>query len=209
MFSMCPGVEDNQNYKKVISSPHRIAIFASGSGTNAEAIMAHFVNHPTVEVAALLSNNPSAYALERARKYNVPTLVFNRSQFRESEEVLNWLIGKKISHIVLAGFMWLVPDYLVKKYSGRIINIHPALLPKYGGKGMYGMHVHEAVKAAGEKETGITIHLVNERYDEGRILLQAKVSLTGKETAEEIAAKVHALEYRHYPDVIEKWVRNS
>ncbi|MFN3839105.1 MAG: phosphoribosylglycinamide formyltransferase [Cyclobacteriaceae bacterium] len=188
---------------------NRLAIFASGSGTNAEAIMAHFANHPSIEVAALLSNNPNAYALERARKFNVPTMVFSRYQFRETEEVLNWLIEKKVTHIVLAGFLWLVPDYLVKKYRGRIINIHPALLPKYGGKGMYGMHVHEAVKAAGEKETGITIHLVNEHYDEGKILLQAKTNLTGTETAEEIAAKVHALEYRHYPDVIEKWVRNS
>ena len=188
---------------------NRLAVFASGSGTNAEAIMAHFANHPSIEVAALLSNNPNAYALERARKFNVPTMVFSRYQFRETEEVLNWLIEKKVTHIVLAGFLWLVPDYLVKKYQGRIINIHPALLPKYGGKGMYGMHVHEAVKAAGEKETGITIHLVNEQYDEGKILLQAKTNLTGTETIEEIAAKVHALEYRHYPDVIEKWVRNS
>ncbi len=191
------------------SQKKRIALFASGNGTNAEAIMAHFANHPTVIVEALLSNNPDAYALERAKKFNVPTLVFNRFQFRESEDVLNWLSEKKITHLVLAGFLWLVPDNLVKKYSGRIINIHPALLPKYGGKGMYGMRVHEAVKAADEKETGITIHLVNEHYDDGKVLLQAKVTLSGSETAEEIAAKVHALEYRHYPDVIEKWVRNS
>lgn len=187
----------------------RLALFCSGNGTNAEAIMTYFANHPTVEIAALLSNNPNAYALERARKFNVPTLVFNRSQFRESLEVLNWLFEKKVTHIVLAGFMWLVPDYLVKEYHGRIINIHPALLPKYGGKGMYGINVHQAVKAAGEKETGITIHLVNEHYDKGKVLLQARVSLQGSETPEEIAAKVHELEYRHYPDVIEKWVRNS
>jgi phosphoribosylglycinamide formyltransferase-1 len=187
----------------------RLAIFASGNGSNAEAIMTRFANHPVISVAGLLSNNANAYALERARKFNVPTLVFNREQFRQSQHVLNWLTEKKVTHLVLAGFMWLVPDYLVKKYEGRIINIHPALLPKYGGKGMYGMHVHEAVKAAGEAETGITIHLVNERYDEGKILLQARVKLTGSETAEEIAAKVHELEYRHYPDVIEKWVRNS
>ncbi|QOI96471.1 MAG: phosphoribosylglycinamide formyltransferase [Flammeovirgaceae bacterium] len=194
---------DNSTHEK------RLAIFASGSGTNAEAIMTHFANHPLVAVAALLSNNPHAYALQRAQKFNVPTFVFNRHQFKESHEVLNWLTEKKITHLVLAGFMWLVPDYLVKAYAGRIINIHPALLPRYGGKGMYGMHVHQAVKAAGEKETGITIHLVNERYDEGKILLQARVKLTGTETAEEIAAKVHELEYRHYPDVIEKWARNS
>lgn len=191
------------------TSEKRLAIFASGSGTNAEAIMTYFAHHPTVEVAALLSNNPNAYALQRACKFNVPTLVFNRTRFRESKEVLNWLIEKKVTHIVLAGFMWLVPDYLVREYHGRIINIHPALLPKYGGKGMYGMHVHQAVKAAGDKETGITIHLVDEHYDKGKILLQARVCLKGSETPEEIAAKVHELEHRHYPDVIEKWVRNS
>jgi phosphoribosylglycinamide formyltransferase-1 len=187
----------------------RLAIFASGNGTNAEAIMAHFARHPSISVAALLSNNPNAYALERARKFSVPTLVFNREQFQQSGEVLNWLIEKNVTHLVLAGFLWLVPAYLVKKFEGRVINIHPALLPKYGGKGMYGMNVHEAVKAAGDKETGITIHLVNEHYDKGKVLLQARTKLTGAETAEEIAAKVHALEYRHYPDVIEKWVRNS
>lgn len=202
MQTQLPG-SDNPIRKK------RLAIFASGSGTNAEAIMTHFANHPLVSVAALLSNNPNAYALQRAQKFNVPTFVFSRHQFKDSHEVLNWLTERKITHLVLAGFMWLVPDYLVNAYAGRIINIHPALLPRYGGKGMYGMHVHEAVKAAGEKETGITIHLVNERYDEGKILLQARVKLTGTETAEEIAAKVHELEYRHYPDVIEKWVRNS
>lgn len=171
--------------------------------------MTYFARHPSISVAALLSNNPNAYALERARRFNVPTLVFSRDQFRQPGEVLNWLSEKEITHLVLAGFLWLVPDYLVKKFEGRIINIHPALLPKYGGKGMYGMKVHEAVKAAGEHETGITIHLVNEHYDKGKVLLQARVKLTGTETPEEIASKVHDLEYRHYPDVIEKWVRNS
>jgi phosphoribosylglycinamide formyltransferase-1 len=187
----------------------RLAVFASGNGSNAEAIMTYFARHPSISVAALLSNNPNAYALERARRFNVPTLVFSRDQFRQPGEVLNWLSEKEITHLVLAGFLWLVPDYLVKKFEGRIINIHPALLPKYGGKGMYGMKVHEAVKAAGEHETGITIHLVNEHYDKGKVLLQARVKLTGTETPEEIASKVHDLEYRHYPDVIEKWVRNS
>lgn len=202
MHTQLPG-SDNSTREK------RLAIFASGSGTNAETIMTYFKNHPLISVAALLSNNPNAYALQRAQKFNVPTFVFNRHQFKESREVLYWLTEKKITHLVLAGFMWLVPDYLVNAYAGRIINIHPALLPGYGGKGMYGMRVHEAVKAAGETETGITIHLVNERYDEGKILLQAQVKLVGSETAEEIAAKVHELEYRHYPDVIEKWARNS
>lgn len=187
----------------------RIAIFASGSGTNAEAIMKHFRHHQKIEVSALLSNRPDAYALERARNFNVPTLVFNRKQFYETGEVLTWLQQRQITHIVLAGFLWLVPASLIQAYPGRIINIHPALLPKYGGKGMYGLHVHRAVKEAGETETGITIHLVNEKYDEGQILLQARIQLQGTETPEQIAEKVHELEYRHYPDVIEKWVQHS
>jgi phosphoribosylglycinamide formyltransferase-1 len=184
----------------------RIAIFASGSGTNAEEIFKHFQHHPTIEVVLLLSNNPQAFALERAKKFNIPSKVFTRSEFRESEEVLIWLQKRSITHIVLAGFMWLVPDYLVKSYPHRIINIHPALLPKFGGKGMYGMRVHEAVKAAGEKETGITIHEVNERYDEGKILFQATCTVGQEDTPEQIAEKVHALEYAHYPGVIEEWI---
>jgi phosphoribosylglycinamide formyltransferase-1 len=123
--------------------------------------------------------------------------------------VLAWLNQHRVTHVVLAGFLWLVPASIIQHYSQRIINIHPALLPAFGGKGMYGMRVHEAVKAAGATETGITIHLVNDRYDEGKILLQARTQLTGSETPEQIAQKVHALEYLHYPDVIEKWIRNS
>ncbi len=187
----------------------RIAIFASGSGTNAEAIIRHFSHHTHVQVVLLLSNKSDAYVLERARKLNVPARVFTRKQLYETDTVMHWLTEYQVTHIVLAGFLWLIPEPLIRAYPGRIINIHPALLPKYGGKGMYGMHVHQAVKAAAEKETGITIHLVNERYDEGQILLQARVPLTSKETVEEIAAKVHELEYRHYPAVIEKWVRHS
>lgn len=185
---------------------HRIAILASGSGTNAEEIFKHFQHHPTIEVVLLLSNNPQAYALERAKKFNIPAKVFTRPEFRESEEVLLWLKKRRVTHLVLAGFMWLIPDYLIKSYPHRIINIHPALLPKFGGKGMYGMHVHEAVKAAGEKETGITIHEVNERYDEGRILFQAKTKLNPADTPEQIAQKVHMLEHAYYPQVIEEWI---
>ncbi len=184
----------------------RIAIFASGSGTNAEEILKRFQSHTSIEVVLLLSNNPQAYALERAKKFNIPTKVFNRTVFRESEEVLIWLHKRSVTHLVLAGFMWLVPNYLVKSHPHRIINIHPALLPKFGGKGMYGMHVHEAVKAAGEKETGITIHEVNERYDEGEILFQAKCEVSATDTPEQIAQKVHQLEYAHYPRVIEEWI---
>ena len=169
--------------------------------------MKHFQLHPDIEVVLLLSNNAQAYALERAKKFNITSRVFNRSIFRESEEVLNWLKEKEVTHIVLAGFMWLVPDYLIKSFSGKIINIHPALLPKFGGKGMYGMFVHEAVKAAGEKETGITIHDVNEHYDEGKILFQAKCPVIPSDTTDDIAKKVHALEYAHYPRVIEDWIK--
>lgn len=187
---------------------HRIAIFASGSGTNAEEILKRFQHHTSIEVVLLLSNNPQAFALERAKKYNVPSKVFTRSQFRETEEVLTWLIERETTHIVLAGFMWLMPEYLIKAYPGKIINIHPALLPKFGGKGMYGMHVHEAVKAAGENETGITIHEVNERYDEGKILFQTSCPVDPFDTAEQIAVKVHALEHEHYPKVIEGWINS-
>ncbi len=187
----------------------RIAIFASGSGTNAEEILKHFQQHPSIEIVLLLSNIPQAYALERAKKYSVPVLVFTRSQFQETGEVINWLKEKKVTHVVLAGFMWLVPDALVKIFPGKIINIHPALLPKYGGKGMYGMHVHEAVKAGGEKKTGITIHEVNEQYDEGRILFQASCTVDATDTPEQIAQKVHQLEYAHYPRVIEAWIINK
>lgn len=188
---------------------HRVAVLASGSGTNAEEIFKYFRNHPSIQVVLLLSNNPLAYALERAKKYNIPSKVFTRSEFRESEEVLIWLQKRSVTHLVLAGFMWLVPDYLIKSYPHHIINIHPALLPKFGGKGMYGMHVHEAVQAAGEKETGITIHEVNERYDEGKILFQAKCEVSPSDTADEIANKVHQLEYQHYPSIIEEWISKS
>lgn len=184
----------------------RIAIFASGSGTNAEEIFKHFKHHSTIEVALLLSNNPQAYALQRALKYNVPTLNFSRQEFYNTQSVLDQLRHYHITHIVLAGFMWLIPDYLIKAFSGRIINIHPALLPKFGGKGMYGMKVHESVKASGETETGITIHEVNDRYDDGKILFQCACSVDRDDTAEQIANKVHELEYKHFSDVIENWV---
>ena len=186
--------------------PHRLAIFASGSGTNAEEIFKYFRNHQKISVAGLLSNNPEAYALVRAANHAVPTMVFSRKQFRETDEVVNWLKEKQITHVVLAGFLWLIPENLIRTYPGKIINIHPALLPRFGGKGMYGMKVHEAVKAAGETETGITIHEVNEQYDEGRILFKAICPVMGDDTPETIANKVHQLEYAWYPKVIENWL---
>jgi phosphoribosylglycinamide formyltransferase 1 len=184
----------------------RIALFASGNGTNAEVIMAAFQKHPSIEVALVLSNNADAFVLKRAQAHNIPTRIFTRTQFRESDTVIQWLQESNITHIVLAGFMWLVPDSLTKRYSGKIVNIHPALLPKFGGKGMYGMFVHEAVKAAGETETGITIHEVNEHYDEGKVLFQATCEVAATDTVEMIAHRVQQLEHLHYPKVIEQWV---
>ena len=185
----------------------RVAIFASGSGSNAEEIFKYFQHHTFTEVVLLLSNNPQAYALERAKKFHIDTRIFNRIEFTKSTLVLDWLTEKKVTHIVLAGFLWLVPDYLIKAFPDRIVNIHPALLPKFGGKGMYGMKVHEAVRSGNELETGITIHLVNDKYDEGKVLFQAKCQVGPSDTPEEIAKKVHALEYEYYPRVIDEWIR--
>ena len=189
-----------------MSKKFRLAIFASGSGTNAEAIMKYFQHHPQIEVGILLSNNSNAFALERAKKFNIPTRVFDKQQFRESDEVLSWLREFEITHVVLAGFLWLLPENLVQSFSDKVINIHPSLLPKFGGKGMYGMKVHEAVKAAGESESGITIHLVNAKYDDGRILHQSSCIISPEDSPQKIAAKVYELEYANYPKTIEKWV---
>ena len=189
-----------------MKSKTRIAIFASGSGTNAEEIFKYFQKHAFAEIALLLRNNPDAYALVRAKKYGINTKVFTKIQFRESDEILNWLKETNITHIVLAGFLWLIPQNLITTFPNRIINIHPALLPKFGGKGLYGMKVHEAVKTAGEKQTGITIHEVNERYDDGRILFQAACEVLPSDTPVQIADKIHRLEYAHYPKVIEQWI---
>ena len=185
---------------------NRIAIFASGSGTNAENIIKYFANSQSIKVDLVFSNNPNAQVLERANKFNIETFVFNRSQFYESEIVLKMLVNKSIDNIVLAGFLWLMPNNLIDNYKTKIINIHPALLPKYGGKGMYGMKVHESVILNKEVESGITIHDVNEHYDQGKIIFQAKFKIEPNETPESLANKVHALEYEHFPGIIEKWI---
>ncbi len=182
----------------------KIAIFASGSGTNAEQIMSHFRDHTEEMVALVLSNKHDAYVLERAKKFGVATHVFDRHTFRETTEILEMLKEYGITLIVLAGFLWLVPAYLIKAYPGRIVNIHPALLPDYGGKGMYGSYVHEAVIGNGEKESGISIHYVNEKYDEGAIILQEKCDVFPDDTPESLAARIHHLEHKYYPEVIEK-----
>lgn len=183
----------------------KLALFASGSGTNVENIAGYFREHPSVSVEMILCNNPEAGVIERAKRLGIPLRLFNREQFR-SGEVAAWLTEAGIDWVVLAGFLWLVPKNLVEAFPDRILNIHPALLPKYGGKGMYGHYVHEAVVAAGETESGITIHFVNEHYDEGAILFQATVPVEPGDTPDEVARKIHALEYAHFPAVIEKAV---
>jgi phosphoribosylglycinamide formyltransferase-1 len=184
----------------------KIAIFASGSGTNAENIIRYFSTGNIAKVALVLSNRREAYVLQRAKALKVKTAFFDRNDFCASGSVNELLLREDISLIVLAGFLWLVPEQILNSFKGRIINIHPALLPAYGGKGMYGERVHRAVIENGETESGITIHHVNSRYDEGDIIFQARCSVDPCDTPETLAAKVHALEYEHYPPVIEQLI---
>lgn len=182
-----------------------IAIFASGSGTNAQAILDYFKDNTQVVIKCIYSNNPEAYALKRAQNYNIDTFTFNNTDFYHSNNVLDHLQNHQIDLIVLAGFMWLVPKSLVNEYT--VINIHPALLPNYGGKGMYGHHVHEAVIKNQEKESGITIHYVNNEYDKGTIILQEKCLINPDDTPDSLADKIHKLEHLYYPITIEKVVQ--
>lgn len=182
----------------------KILIFASGSGSNAERIATYFAEKGTAQVCVILSNNPRAGVLERAKRLSIPALVFDREAFYKRDVVLNIIKAEQPDLIVLAGFLWKVPAYLTEAYPNQIVNIHPSLLPKYGGKGMYGAHVHEAVIANGEKESGISIHYVNEHYDEGNIIYQAKTTVLPTDTAESLAEKIHLLEYEHFPHVIEE-----
>lgn len=185
----------------------KIAIFASGSGSNAENIILYFAKNPKISVNAVFSNVPDAYVLERAKKLNVPAYTFNKEELRTPGKILAKLQELDTDFIVLAGFLWLMPGDITAAFPNRIVNIHPALLPNYGGKGMYGMNVHNAVVAAGEKESGITIHYVNDRYDEGATIFQAKCPVTSEDTPETLATKIHALEYEHFPRIIEQVVK--
>lgn len=190
-------------------SRHNIAIFVSGTGSNARVMIEYFreltaKGEGDFKVAMVVSNSKTAKALDMAAQKNIPTLTLDRSAFRHTKELLDTLSEFEVNFIVLAGFLWLIPPYLVKAFPNRIVNIHPALLPKYGGKGMYGMNVHRAVKAAGETESGITIHYVNEHYDEGAIIFQAGTSLEPTDTPEDIAAKVLRLEHENYSRVVEE-----
>jgi len=184
----------------------RIAIFASGSGSNAQKIMEYFKHHPSIEVAIVLSNNPDAYVLQRADNFEIPTHIFDRHTFYHTNEVVRILQNLSVDGIVLAGFLWLVPQVLLEAYPDKILNIHPALLPLYGGKGMYGDRVHQAVLEARDLETGITIHRVNERFDEGEILFQARVKIDPQDTRDMIRFKVQQLEHAHYPRIIENFI---
>ncbi len=182
----------------------RVVIFASGSGTNAENLIKFFHNSDNVSVIQVLTNNPRAKVLDRAKNLKVSALSFNRVAFTETDDVLNILKNNNPDLIVLAGFLWKFPERILNEFPDKVINVHPALLPKYGGKGMYGMHVHEAVVANNERETGITIHYVNENYDEGAIIFQAKCEVSSNDSADDVAAKIHKLEMEHFPKVVEK-----
>jgi len=185
----------------------KIALFASGTGSNVFNILTYFKNNPEIEVVAVLSNNPNAGALQHAQNFNVETLVFTKEMF--STDVIEFLESKEVDLIVLAGFLWLVPETFVNRYNHRILNVHPALLPNYGGKGMYGMNVHKAVVANNELQSGITIHEVNENYDEGNIVAQFRCLLEKGDTPESLAKKIHALEKAHFPETIEKFIQHN
>jgi len=182
---------------------NNIAIFASGSGTNAENIIKYFSNKKSAKVRLVLSNRREAFVLKRAAAHNVKTVFFERAEFYHSDKILDYLISENIDFVVLAGFLWLVPGNILEKYEGKIINIHPALLPAHGGKGMYGEKVHRSVIESREHESGITIHYVNKKYDDGDIIFQARCKVDPSDTPESLASKVHALEYEYFPRIIE------
>ncbi len=185
----------------------RIAIFASGSGSNAQNINEYFQDNSDVSISLILANKADAYVLERAKNMNIPSFVFSNKELQSTSVVLDKLKAFDIDFIVLAGFLLKVPSNLISAFPNKIVNIHPALLPKFGGKGMYGMHVHQAVVDNKEKETGITIHFVNENYDEGQIIFQDKFDVAETDTAEDVASKIHELEYKHFPRVIEEVIK--
>lgn len=186
--------------------PIKIALFASGSGSNAENIANYYSKSTVFEFPLIISNKANAYVHERAKKLQIPSFTFSKEDFLAGDKIITFLKEHNIEYIVLAGFLLKIPDSLVEAYPNKIINVHPALLPKFGGKGMYGQHVHQAVADAGETESGITIHYVNGNYDEGNVIFQAKCPVLPTDTPDMIAKKVHALEYEHFPRIIsELW----
>ena len=188
-------------------SNKKIAIFASGSGTNAQNIIEYFSENEEVTVDSVWSNKKNAYVLQRAENFGIKTFIFGKEEFLNSNFVVEKLIERDIDLIVLAGFLWLLPVNLIQNF--KIINIHPALLPKYGGKGMYGMNVHNSVVKNGETESGISIHFVNSKYDDGELIFQAKCPVLSADSPDDVANKIHKLEYKHFPEVIEKVLLES
>jgi phosphoribosylglycinamide formyltransferase-1 len=186
----------------------KLCVFASGAGSNAENIIRYFRDKMTAEVVLVVVNKPGAGVIARSEKLGVEVLVTGRDYFADPQGLTRALSQKRVDFIILAGFLWLIPSSLIHAFEGKIINIHPSLLPKFGGKGMYGEKVHQAVIDAGEKESGITIHLVDEHYDRGRILLQQRCKVEAGETASSLAEKIHRLEHHYYPELIESLVSN-
>lgn len=185
----------------------KVVVFASGNGSNAQKIIDRFENSEKIEVSAIFSNKAEAFVVERAKKHRIKCIIFSRKDFYEDAVVAKHLKEIKPDLIVLAGFLWLIPHEMTLEYKNKIINLHPALLPKYGGKGMYGMNVHKAIIENKETESGITIHYVNEKYDEGAIIFQDSVNIDGEDTPETLAEKIHQLEHKHFPEVIENLLK--
>lgn len=183
-----------------------IAIFASGSGSNAERLTDYFTDNEDINISLFLTNNKNAGVIERGHRLGIPTVIFNKTSFVKSNKIVELLVNQHIDYVILAGFLWLIPENLLQEFPGKLINIHPALLPKYGGKGMWGHHVHEAVVNNKETESGITIHLVNEEYDKGEILFQTECPVSLSDSPAEVAKKVQQLEYEHFPKVVEKFI---
>ena len=196
------------NEPKITNAKTNIAIFASGTGTNAKQIIQHFTAHPSVSVALVVCNKPGAGVINIATDHHIPVLMIEKTRFAETGYVRE-LQGHLVHFIVLAGFLWKVPDVLIQHYRNKIINIHPALLPKYGGKGMYGAKVHEAVLASGDKTSGITIHYVDEHYDNGDIIFQATCPVMDDDTPATLANRIHQLEHTHYPQIVEETVTKA
>lgn len=202
MFSVIIHISSKTTYTYMI----KLAIFASGNGTNAQRISEYFATSNTIQVECIIYNRKDAYVAERAKRLDIPAIYFSRDDFYTNGQVLRYLKEHGIDWIILAGFLWLVPTEILNAFPNHIINIHPALLPKYGGKGMYGEHVHHAVIANHEHESGITIHIVDNQYDKGTTLFQAKCKLTPEDTPDTLAAKIHELEQTYFPVIIEKTI---
>lgn len=189
--------------------PIKLAIFASGKGSNAQKIITHFRWNPDIKVVLVVSNKSDAGVLDIAANTGIPSLIIDKERFFKNDAFLPYLAQNEVDFIILAGFLWKIPEKLISAFPGKILNIHPALLPKFGGKGMYGHHVHEAVLAAGEKESGITIHLVDEQYDHGKTIAQFTCPVLASDTADSLAERIHKLEHAHFPEVIEEFVTGS